>query len=237
MTPLAKRMMIRRLILAVVLALAFGFMVLGNFIKENRIFSDVASENQVLRQVKILAFGDSLFAGYKLLPEESFPSQLEERLINEGYDVLVTNGGQNGDTTAQGLARLEAAIEDNPDIVIVEFGANDALRSLPPDAMYKNLDEMLNILEERGIIVLLVGLKYNGKLPIANVSSFQENYEKLAKRHNVLFYSDLMSGVLDKGDSSLLLEDRLHPSAKGVRVMVDGILPYVKQLLSSFKAE
>lgn len=180
--------------------------------------------------VKILALGDSLTAGYDLPPADAFPVRLEEALRTSGRDVRVINAGVSGDTTAGGLARLQWLLEgETPDAVIVELGANDALRGLPPEKAEENLAAILQELKEREIPVLLAGMMAPRNLGPEYVQSFDSMYPRLAERFDVPLYPFFLEGVALQ--DRYLLSDGLHPNPQGVQVMVENILPYVEDLV------
>jgi len=179
--------------------------------------------------VRIVALGDSLTAGYGLPPEDAFPVRLEARLRRDGYAVRVVNAGVSGDTTAGGLARLGWALADKPAIVIVELGANDALRGLDPAMTERNLDAILTRLGKAGIRVLLAGMYAPPNYGRAYETAFRHLYARLAKRHAVVFYPFFLEGVATV--PGLNQADGIHPNARGVGVIVDRIAPYVVRLL------
>ena len=173
----------------------------------------------------VLVLGDSLTAGYGLEQDESFPVQLEARLRSAGYDVNVINAGVSGDTTAGGLARIEWALADQPDIVIVALGANDALRGLDPTQSYKNLDALLTRLSTAECRIILAGMLAPRNLGPEYSARFDQIYPDLAQRFNLLFYPFFLEGVAM--DPRLNQADGIHPNLTGVRVIVAGIQPLV----------
>ncbi len=238
MSPVTKRIFIKRLILLAILGIAAVFVFFTEHMKNRNIYSDVEPVPEVIRQIKILALGDSLTAGYGLPESMSFAAQLEQALRLEGYDVIVKNAGVSGDTSSGGLNRLPSAIEDNPDIAIVELGVNDALRGLSPVATERNLEGILAALEERGISILFAGMQAPKGFGNAYTRQFEDIYERLAKKHNVIFYPFFMEGVFDTPNSGeLLLADGAHPNEEGVKTIVNNILPYIKKLLEPFTAK
>ena len=122
------------------------------------VFSLTFSTVAQARTIHLVGFGDSLMAGYQLPPGDGFPEKLQVALKNKGVDVSITNAGVSGDTTTGGLARIDWSVPDDTDGVILELGANDALRGIPPEQSEKNLDQMISRLRGRGIAVLLVGM-------------------------------------------------------------------------------
>lgn len=181
------------------------------------------------RNLVLVAFGDSLTAGFDIAPEESFPAQLEAALRKDGYQVRVVNAGVSGDTTAAGLARLDWSVPEEADAVIVELGANDALRGLPPEKARENLDAILEKLKARGLPVLLAGMAAPRNLGPEYTQAFDSIYSELGEKHAALVYPFFLEGVA--GDRTLNLADGLHPNAKGVAVIVENILPAVEDLL------
>lgn len=178
----------------------------------------------------ILAFGDSLTAGYGLRRDESFPAQLQARLQKEGLNVRVVNGGASGDTTAGGLRRLEYALKkSSPDCVILALGGNDMLRGIDPAHTQQNLKGMLDILRARRIPVLLAGMRaYPGSGPGMD-AAYVSLYKSLAEGYGAVFYPFFLKGVAL--DPALNLDDGIHPTARGVAVIVENILPSVAALL------
>lgn len=183
--------------------------------------------------LRLLVLGDSLVAGYGLAASESFPAQLEKALQQEAYTVKVINSGVSGDTSAGGLSRLDWALSDNPHLVILELGANDALRGLPVEQTYRNLDAILSRLKEEGIEVILAGMQAPRNLGPRYIQEFDAIYPKLADKHNVNLYPFFLDGVAM--DPSLNLPDGIHPNPAGIAVIVERILPVVISELNSLK--
>ena len=174
---------------------------------------------------KIVILGDSLSAGYQLAQGEGFPDRLQAALKDEGLDVDIIGAGVSGDTTSGGLSRLDWSVPDGTDGVILELGANDALRGLPPKTTSENLDKMITRLKERGIEVLLAGMLAPPNMGETYEKEFNAIYPELSEKHNLLLYPFFLDGVLTKPE--LLLADGIHPNAKGVNVMTYRILPTV----------
>jgi len=185
--------------------------------------------------VKILALGDSLTAGYGLPQGEGFTEQLQQALRDRGHDVFVINGGVSGDTTAGGLARLDWALADAPDMVIVELGANDALRAIDPAASRANLDAILAELQARQIPALLAGMIAPRNLGKDYVAAFDGMYPELAARYQVPLYPFFLEGVAAEPEFNQA--DGIHPNAEGVAVIVAGILPEVTAMLDALAQE
>ncbi len=176
----------------------------------------------------ILAFGDSLTHGYGLAGPETFPVQLEKALAAQGLPAKVVNAGVSGDTSAGGLARLDWALSDpagKPDLVIVELGANDALRGIDPASTEANLDQILSRIEAQGITVLLAGMKAPPNMGADYVAAFDAIFPRLAEKHRVAFYPFFLDGVA--ADPALNQADGMHPNGTGVARIVDRITPAV----------
>ncbi len=181
--------------------------------------------------VTILVLGDSLTAGYGLAKSEAFPERLEAALLAQGHPVRVINAGVSGDTSAGGAARLEWSLSDNPDLVILALGANDALRGLSPDQTRANLASIIARLQERQISVLLAGMLAPRNMGESYYNSFDKIYPELAQEFSVPLYPFFLEGVAGRQERNLA--DGIHPNAAGIRVMVEGILPLVVEELSS----
>lgn len=179
--------------------------------------------------LRLLAFGDSLVHGYGLSAGETFPEQLEAALRADGLDVTVINAGNSGDTTAGGLARLDWALADDPDAVILELGANDGLRGLDPAATYDNLDAIMAKLTEEGLPVLIAGMLAPPNLGREYGEAFNAVYPRLAKKYEAPLYPFFLDGVAAQSD--LNQRDGIHPNAEGVAEIVARIKPHVIRLL------
>lgn len=195
--------------------------------------SPVAEAAPAANERLILAFGDSLTAGYRLKPTESFPAQLEALLRAEGQQVRVHNAGVSGDTTSGGKARLGwvlAGLKQKPDLAIVELGANDMLRGQNPKITEANLDAMLAEFKKRGIPVVLAGMFASQNLGVRYFDEFNAIFPKLAKKHGATLYPFFMKGVVF--NKPLLLDDGIHPNRQGVAVIAKNILPVVRSELA-----
>jgi len=178
--------------------------------------------------VNILAFGDSLFAGYNVAEGESYPAVLEKALRGRGINAMVSNAGVSGDTTQAGLQRLDFVIDNEaeaPDLAIVELGGNDLLRGLPPEQTHRNLAAIMAKLEERGIPVLLMGLRAPPNLGADYVSAFDAIYPALAERHDAELVPFFLEPVYNRPE--LIQPDRVHPTAEGIEVLVAASLDEV----------
>ena len=185
--------------------------------------------------VAIVALGDSLTAGYGVGPGESFPEQLEKALRERGHDVRVANAGVSGDTASDGLARLEWSVPAEADAVIVELGANDALRGVDPAVTRKALDGILEKLQARGQAVLLAGMLAPRNLGEDYAAAFDSIYTDLAAQFGVRLYPFFLEGVA--ADSTLNQPDGIHPTADGVARIVEAMLPSVEALIEEVEAK
>ncbi|MFN8831736.1 MAG: arylesterase [Labrys sp. (in: a-proteobacteria)] len=181
--------------------------------------------------LRLVALGDSLTAGYQLPPAAAFPAQLEKALTARGLAVTVENAGVSGDTASGGLARLDWAIGEGVKGVLLELGANDALRGVPPAETRAALDAIITRLKERGIGVLLIGMRAPPNMGADYQTAFDAIYPDLAAKHGVPLYPFFLDGVV--ADPSLNLPDGMHPTEKGVAVIVERILPSVEKFIAS----
>ena len=202
-------------------------------------FGGAGTMNQVraaeAKTVTIVAFGDSLSAGYMLPQSASFPAQLQVALAAKGYKVAVVNAGVSGDTSAGGLQRLDWSLQDKVDGVIVELGANDALRGIEPGVTKENLDKIITRIKAKGIDVLLAGMKAPGNWGPEYQASFNVIYPELAAKHQVPLYPFFLENVLGGADD-LTMDDGLHPTEKGVAEIVRNILPQAEALVKRIEA-
>ena len=179
----------------------------------------------------ILDFGDSLTAGYRLPAGQAFPARLEAWLHQQGIEARVVNAGVSGDTTAGGLARLDWALADKPDLVILALGANDALRGIEPSSVRENLDKMIGKIEASGAKMLLLGMLAPPNWGEEYRHAFDQIFPELARIHHLPLYPFFLEGVAMKPE--LNQPDGLHPNERGVAVLVDRIAPVVARLLGS----
>lgn len=193
------------------------------------LLSVLGAATSAVALTRIVAFGDSLTAGYGLPQDQAFPSLLAARLKHDGYDVEMQNAGVSGDTTSGGLARLDWTLRGHPDLVLLELGANDALRGIDPKLTRANLDAILARLAGRHIKVLLIGMKAPGNWGPGYQKSFDAIYPDLARKYGVPLYPFYLDGVAL--DEKLNQGDMLHPNAAGVAVIVGRIAPVVERLL------
>ncbi|MAF63453.1 MULTISPECIES: arylesterase [Sphingomonadales] len=181
-----------------------------------------------------MAFGDSLYAGYNVKQDESFPAQLEKALSARGLNVQVHNAGVSGDTTAAGLQRLAFALDGlprKPDLVILGLGGNDMLRGISPEQTQSNLKAILDELKKRDIPVVLTGMIAAPNLGQDYASKFNPIYPALAKQYDAGLYPFFLDGVIT--DKALMLPDGIHPNPKGIAKVVNGIDDMVASRLQS----
>jgi acyl-CoA thioesterase-1 len=186
--------------------------------------------------LKLMILGDSITAGYGLPEAEAWPVKLEAALKAEGEAVRVIAAGVSGDTTAGGKSRLDWALADRPDAVIVALGGNDGLRGLPPAETQRSLEDILARLKARNLPVLLAGMLAPPNLGADYGRDFSGTFQNLAKAHpEAVFYPFLLEGVA--GDPALNQPDRIHPNPQGVAVMTGRMMPAVKQLLAKARGK
>jgi acyl-CoA thioesterase-1 len=183
------------------------------------------------RPIKIVALGDSLTAGYLLPADQGFTAVLEKALRQTGRNVTIANAGVSGDTAADGLARLDWALADGADGVILELGANDMLRGLDPKQTRKVLETIMDRLSERKVKVLIAGMRASPSLGEDYKRIFDQIYPDLAAQYQAPLYPFFLEGVAT--DKSLILPDGLHPNAAGVTRIVAGILPQAESFLQT----
>lgn len=181
------------------------------------------------KPIRIVAFGDSLTAGYGLKPRHAFPAQLQEALKARGHDVVVVNAGVSGDTTAAGLERIAWAVPAGTDAVILEFGGNDALRGIDPKVTRANLDKIISSLEDRDIPILLVGIRAPANWGEDYSKAFDVIFPDLADEYGLVFYPFFLEGVVL--NPKLNLNDGLHPNSKGITEIIKRIVPSVEELI------
>ena len=179
------------------------------------------------RPLQLVGFGDSLMAGYQLPETDGLPAQLQAALNGRGIAATIANAGVSGDTSASGLARIDWSVPDGTDGVILELGANDALRGVAPEETEKNLEEIIVRLQDRGIAVLLVGMLAPPNMGPDYAARFNPLYQRLAEKYQLPLYPFILDGVATK--AGLQLADGMHPNTEGVAVMAERMLPMVEQ--------
>jgi acyl-CoA thioesterase-1 len=187
------------------------------------------------RPVKIVVLGDSLSAGFGLPIENAFPSKLAQALKAKGVAADIVNAGVSGDTASGGLDRVDWSVPEGTDAVILELGANDALRGIDPKVTRAALEKILRRLEGRHIAVLLCGMLAPRNMGAVYTDAFDSLFPQLAAAHDAVFYPFFLDGVAT--DAKLNQRDGLHPTAAGVDVIVARILPKVEELIARVRAK
>ncbi len=183
-------------------------------------------------QKKIIAFGDSLTAGYGIGQDEAYPAALQTLIDAENYPYEVINAGVSGDTSAGGVRRLDWVLEDREvAAIILELGANDGLRGLPPTEMAKNLNTIIDAAQSREIRVLLAGLSVGGAGSSRFVREFVDAYEQVAAERDVTFMPHFLDNVA--GVEELNQRDGSHPNAAGARIVANNVWEYLKPMLTT----
>ena len=185
------------------------------------------------RELKLLAFGDSLIAGYGLPKKDGFSDQLEATLNHAGIRLKVINAGVSGDTSAGGLSRIDWALGANPDAILLELGANDILRGIDPAITKMNLQKILTKLQKIGAPILFAGMIAPPNMGKEYGLEFERVYLELAEANEVIFYRFFLEGVA--GVPELNQEDGIHPNKEGVLKIVKKIAPFVIELLKRVK--
>jgi acyl-CoA thioesterase I len=178
---------------------------------------------------QVLMLGDSLTAGYNLPASAALPLVIERKLKEQGHQIQIMNGGVSGDTAAQGLARLEWALTPQTQGVIVALGANDMLRGFAPSQTKRDLLQIVRKLKARQLRVMLVGMKATPSLGADYVTEYDRLFGDIAREEGLILYPFLLNGVT--GEPALNQPDGLHPTAKGIEVIADRMLPDVKAFL------
>jgi acyl-CoA thioesterase-1 len=177
----------------------------------------------------IVAFGDSLTAGLGVTPENSYPARLQAKLRADGYAYRVVNAGASGDTTAGGLRRVDWALKNRPDIVIVALGANDALRGQDLASVRANLDAMVLRFQKAGARVLVAGMEVPPNYGTRYAADLRRLYADVARQRKAAFMPFLLDGVA--GNPRLNQPDGIHPTAEGYRIVVDHLWPHLEPML------
>jgi acyl-CoA thioesterase I len=180
----------------------------------------------------VVAFGDSLYAGYRLAPNEGLAPQLQAALKADGINARVHNAGVSGDTTAAGKSRLSFVLDNlerKPDLVVLGLGGNDMLRGIKPEETRANMAAMMDELDKRDIPVVLTGMLAAPNLGADYGNAFNTIFPALAKQYDAPLYPFFLDGVV--ADPALMLPDGIHPNAKGVSRVVEGLSPLVEAAL------
>ncbi len=184
----------------------------------------------------LMIFGDSLSAGYKLPVKDAFYTRLQEKLHDEEYDnVKVINASISGNTTQNGLDRIDKALAQNPHAVILELGINDVLQGVAQTTTKANLEKLIETFQNNGVSVMLVGMMTPPQSSYEGRESFTQMYKDLAQKYDLVFYPFFMDGVIKQTfgvySTKYLLDDGAHPNAEGVKIMVKNIYPTVEKFL------
>jgi acyl-CoA thioesterase-1 len=193
------------------------------------------TESANARTIQIVGLGDSMMAGYQLPPGDGFPAKLEAALKARGIDVVIADAGVSGDTTSGGLSRVDWSVPDGTDGVILELGANDALRGIPPEDSETNLDAIIGRLSARNIPVLLAGMLAPPNMGADYGSRFNPIYKRLADKYHLTLYPFFLDGVA--AEAKLQLADGMHPNSQGVDVMVQRFQPVVEGFIGTIGAK
>lgn len=212
----------------IILTLLTGLLILGCDNKKDEESLPEAPPAPLYRG-KIVALGDSLTAGLGVEMEESYPFLLQQKLEENGFSYRVVNAGVSGETSSGTLSRLDWILSQNPDIVILEIGANDGLRGIVSSLIAENVDKILQKLEEKGVVTVLAGMKMVWNLGEDYTDEFNALYPRLAKKHDLLFMPFFLKDVAAVPE--LNRDDGIHPNAKGYGRIVENIYPYVLQAI------
>jgi acyl-CoA thioesterase-1 len=192
----------------------------------------LATPQVAANKPKIVAFGDSLTAGFGLTERESYPYLLQEKLNVDGFDYEVVNAGVSGDTSLGGLERIDWVLEtDNVKILILELGANDLLRGVPPARMKENLDRIITKAKAKGVRVLLCGMFAPPQMGADYQRDFMNAFPDLAEKHKVAYLPFLLENVALKKE--LNQPDGIHPNAEGEKIMADNVYKALKPMLAN----
>jgi len=178
---------------------------------------------------RIVAFGDSLTAGFGVAAEQAYPARLQRRLEEQGLRYRVINAGVSGDTTAGGLRRVDWVLKSRPHFVILELGANDGLRGLNIEQTKANLEGIIQRCQEAGVTVILAGMKLPPNYGREYTNGFEAIYPALAKQYRLTLIPFFLDGVA--GSASLNQADGIHPTSEGYRIIADKVMETVKPLL------
>lgn len=193
-------------------------------------FAPAVSKAHSAEVPKIVVLGDSLSAGHQLPPENAFPVRLQAALDAKGVKAKVVGAAVSGDTTSSGLSRLDWSVPEDTDAVILELGANDALRGLPVAKAESNLDKILARLKERKISILFAGMMAPPNMGDTYGKKFNAIFPALAEKYGAVFYPFFLDGVA--AQPKLNLADGIHPNPEGIDVIVERILPKVEELIA-----
>ena len=183
--------------------------------------------------ILIVAMGDSLTEGLGVDTADAYPAQLERKLRDGGYDVTVVNAGVSGETSSGALSRVDWVLRQKPDIVILATGGNDGLRGVEPSVTQKNINQIVQKIQDSGAVVVLGGMEMVQNMGTQYTGDFRAIYPEIAKRHNLILMPFLLEGVA--GHPDLNQADTIHPTAEGYKIVVDNLYPYVVQAIGRVK--
>ena len=190
----------------------------------------VSTKSFAENPIRIMLYGDSLMAGYRLSPSENLAAELKRNFEASGPSIIIINASISGNTSKNGLSRLDWSLEDKPSIVVLSLGANDMLRGLNPELTMQNLDSIINKFKKNGSIVILAGMLASESMGPKYQSQFDGIYPELAKKYDLIFMPFLLDGVaLDK---KYLQADYKHPNAQGIKIMASNLYPYIIEALA-----
>ena len=190
----------------------------------------VSTKSFAENPIRIMLYGDSLMAGYRLSPSENLAAELKRNFEASGPSIIIINASISGNTSKNGLSRLDWSLEDNPSIVVLSLGANDMLRGLNPELTMQNLDSIINKFKKNGSIVILAGMLASESMGPKYQSQFDGIYPELAKKYDLIFMPFLLDGVaLDK---KYLQADYKHPNAQGIKIMAGNLYPYIIEAIA-----
>ena len=190
----------------------------------------VSTKSFAENPIRIMLYGDSLMAGYGLPPSENLVSELNRNFENSGSSIIIINSSISGNTSKNGLSRLDWSLEDSPSIVVLSLGANDMLRGLNPELTMQNLDSIINKFKKNRSIVILAGMLASESMGPKYQSQFDAIYPELAKKYDLIFMPFLLEGVaLEK---KYLQADYKHPNALGIEIIASNLYPYIIEAIA-----
>jgi len=191
------------------------------------------SQQEVVYEGTIVAMGDSLTAGLRVNEEEAYPARLERKLLEKGYPWRVINAGNSGETSSGALSRINWVMKLEPDIVILETGANDGLRGISPIYTRQNLEETVRTFQKNGVTVVLAGMKMVTNLGRQYLKEYSAVYPRVAKKFDLIYIPFFLEGVA--AQASLNQEDGIHPNGEGYKVVADTVFPFVVEAIERRK--
>ena len=189
------------------------------------LLSFISNTHSTEKSIKVMLYGDSLMVGYGLAHNENLAAQLSQKFKDDNRQITLINASASGNTSSNGLARLEWSLGNQPDIVILSLGANDMLRGIDPKLTQQNLDKIIANVKNTGAVVILAGMRSPENMGPEYQQQFDQIYPTLAQMHELIFMPFLLDGVaLEK---EYLQSDYKHPNAEGVRVMANNLYPFI----------